>query len=67
MYFPQRDLRFYRVSFYDNIFDADRMSLYVEIGAKDGEELDVEKEKQHVLAGLKETDIITDHTAAQSP
>ena len=61
MYFPQRDLRFYRVGFYDNIFDADRMSLYVEIGAKDGEELDVEKEKQHVLAGLKETDIITDH------
>ena len=32
IYFPQRELAFYRVGFYDNIFDSDRMSLYVEIG-----------------------------------
>ena len=32
VYFPQRDLSFYRVGFYDNIFGTDRMSLYVEIG-----------------------------------
>ena len=50
MYFPQRDIRFYRVGFYDNIFDADRMSLYVEIGAKDGEVLDVEQEMQTVTS-----------------
>ncbi len=32
MYFPDRALSFYRVGWYDNIFDTDRMSLYVEIG-----------------------------------
>ncbi|MBQ9639498.1 MAG: FAD-dependent oxidoreductase [Bacteroidales bacterium] len=32
IYFPQRDLVFYRVGFYDNIIGQDRMSLYVEIG-----------------------------------
>ena len=32
IYFPQRELCFYRVGFYDNIFGSDRMSLYVEIG-----------------------------------
>jgi hypothetical protein len=36
MYFPDRSLSFYRVGWYDNIFDADRMSLYVEIGAPSG-------------------------------
>ena len=73
MYFPQRDIRFYRVGFYDNIFDADRMSLYVEIGAQDGEELDVPQEKQRVLEDLKKANIITDqdlvssHTVTMNP
>jgi protoporphyrinogen oxidase len=31
-YYPSRDTCFYRVGWYDNIFDTDRMSLYVEIG-----------------------------------
>ncbi len=32
IYYPQRDISFYRVGFYDNIFDSERMSLYVEVG-----------------------------------
>lgn len=31
-YFPQRDIAFYRVGFYDNIRGDSRMSLYVEVG-----------------------------------
>lgn len=31
-YFPQPDLAFYRVGFYDNIMNSNRMSLYVELG-----------------------------------
>jgi protoporphyrinogen oxidase len=34
VYYPQRDLSFYRVGFYDNIFATDRMSLYVEVGLR---------------------------------
>ena len=49
MYFPERELSFYRVGFYDNIMGADRMSLYVEIGAAEGETLDVEGARVRVL------------------
>ncbi|MBL91633.1 MAG: LPS biosynthesis protein [Myxococcales bacterium] len=73
LYFPQRDLRFYRVGFYDNIFGTDRMSLYVEIGAKDDEALDVEAEKERVLADLskagivKEQQLISWHSVIMNP
>lgn len=58
-YFPDRSLAFYRVGFYDNIFDTERMSLYVEVGAKHGEPLDVPKIRERVLEGLKREGIIT--------
>jgi protoporphyrinogen oxidase len=32
VYYPDRGTVFYRAGWYDNIFDADRLSLYVEIG-----------------------------------
>ena len=40
IYFPQRELAFYRVGYYDNIFGTDRMSLYVEIGRRADEPID---------------------------
>ncbi len=61
MYYPARDLSFYRVGFYDNIFDTDRMSLYVEIGyPKDGA-VDVAGMRERVLADLRRTGLVTDH------
>ncbi len=60
IYFPDRALRFYRVGFYDNILDGDRMSLYVEVGAPRGERLDVEAEREAVLDGLAREGIVTD-------
>jgi protoporphyrinogen oxidase len=41
MYFPDPACAFYRVGWYDNIFDGDRMSLYVEVGAPAGVRHDV--------------------------
>src|SRR5687767_2231755 len=32
IYYPDRERAFYRVGFYDNIFEQERMSLYVEVG-----------------------------------
>jgi len=61
MYFPERDLRFYRVGWYDNILGADRMSLYVEIGAAAGEPLDVSAERERVLADLARAGITDGH------
>ncbi len=61
MYFPDRSLSFYRVGWYDNIFAADRMSLYVEIGAAHGATFDVDALRARVLHDLRRERIVTDH------
>jgi protoporphyrinogen oxidase len=61
MYFPDPATVFYRVGWYDNILDGDRMSLYVEIGAADGATFEVEALRERVLADLKREQIVTDH------
>ena len=61
VYFPDKSLPFYRIGFYDNIMGTDRMSLYVEIGAKSGQEFDVDAELQGVLDGLKREGYVNDH------
>lgn len=58
-YYPARDTTFYRVGWYDNIFDTDRMSLYVEIGFPKGERIDVAAMRERVLADLRREGVIT--------
>lgn len=61
MYFPDPSLVFYRVGWYDNIFDTDRMSLYVEIGQPEGARYDLDALRTRVLDDLRREQIITDH------
>jgi protoporphyrinogen oxidase len=61
MYFPDRDTSFYRVGWYDNIVESDRMSLYVEIGAADGAKLDPDASLARVLADLAREKIVDGH------
>jgi protoporphyrinogen oxidase len=61
MYFPDPTLSFYRVGWYDNIFDTDRMSLYVEVGLPEGASPDVAALRTRVLDDLRREKIITDH------
>jgi protoporphyrinogen oxidase len=61
VYYPARDLAFYRVGFYDNIFDTNRMSLYVEVGLTADERPDVPALRARVLADLRKVDLIRDH------
>lgn len=59
-YFPGDEV-FYRVGFYNNILDTNKMSLYVEIGA--GGDSPLEDHKiilERVINDLKKTGIITD-------
>jgi protoporphyrinogen oxidase len=57
IYYPDRALPFYRVGFYDNIFDTDRMSLYVEVGlGRDGRG---RKSLEEVLEGLRRDGVLT--------
>jgi protoporphyrinogen oxidase len=59
VYFPDRDCVFYRVGFYDNIFQTDRMSLYVEVGFARDAKVDVEGTKARVLEDLRKQGLVT--------
>jgi len=61
VYYPDRSTCFYRVGFYDNIFDADRLSLYVEIGYSKDAVVDSAAMREQVLTDLKKNGVITDH------
>ncbi|HWO20269.1 MAG TPA: NAD(P)-binding protein [Kofleriaceae bacterium] len=72
MYFPDRSLVFYRVGWYDNIFDTDRMSLYVEIGTPPGaasgaaeiaaeSDAQIDDLRERVLADLARERIVSGH------
>ncbi len=61
VYYPDRARAFYRVGFYDNIFETDRMSLYVELGyPKDAvvDAAEVARAKEAVLEGLRADGVI---------
>lgn len=61
VYYPDPEVSFYRVGFYDNIFDADRLSVYVELGYARDAVVDVEAARARVLADLKKVGVIADH------
>ena len=65
IYYAARDLVFYRVGFYDNIFGSPRMSIYVEIGLPADarpSDADVEDYRARVLADLARVGLIDGHT-----
>ncbi len=61
VYFPSRDVVFYRIGFYDNIFNTERMSLYVEVGFPSDASVDVEATYARVLADLEKTGVTQGH------
>ena len=62
VYFPQRELCFYRVGFYDNIFGSDRMSLYVEVGLAPAASPDIDAMREGVLRDLGKAGIVTEQS-----
>lgn len=59
VYFPSRQTSFYRVGFYDNIFERDRMSLYVELGFPAGAEVHEDEILPRVLDDLAREGVVT--------
>lgn len=65
MYIPDKNVNFYRIGFYDNILDADKLSMYIEIGYGKNDvitEEDVEKQLKLTLENLHKLGIIDDET-----
>ena len=44
IYVPGRDYNYYRIGFYDNILDSDKLSMYIEIGYSKNAEIHVEEQ-----------------------
>jgi len=61
IYYPNRELSFYRVGFYDNIFGDERMSLYVEIGLSADQKVNIESKLEEVLEDLKHVGVVHEH------
>ena len=64
IYIPSKSVNFYRIGFYDNILNSDKLSMYVEIGYAstiDTKDIDIEKELEMTIANLKKLDIIDNH------
>lgn len=58
IYFPQKDICFYRVGFYDNILETDKLSMYVEVGFPKEAEINPNEWLGRVIKDLKKVGII---------
>jgi protoporphyrinogen oxidase len=67
IYFPEKKYSFYRVGYYDNILNTDKLSIYVEIGLEKEAKVNSKDYLGKVLDDLRIAGIIDDHTVvAQS-
>ena len=60
-YYPSKNINFYRVGFYNNILGEGALSIYVEIGFKENDEINVKKEFDLTIENLKQVGVIKNH------
>lgn len=65
IYIPEKDANYYRIGFYDNILDADKLSMYIEIGFPKGAEIDVDRQLTLTLQNLKKHGVIEDDNSLE--
>ncbi|MGL4338604.1 MAG: protoporphyrinogen/coproporphyrinogen oxidase [Turicibacter sp.] len=61
IYYPQKDINFYRVGFYNNILKKDKLSIYVEIGFSSDSEINIDEQYKLTLSNLMKVGIIESH------
>lgn len=62
MYIPDKDVNYYRIGFYDNILDSDKLSMYIEIGFDKDEKIDIDEQLKMTLENLLKNGIIDNDT-----
>lgn len=62
IYIPDKETNYYRIGFYDNILDSNKLSMYIEIGYDKNANINVEKQLNLTLNNLKKQGIIDDST-----
>ena len=60
IYYPGDEF-FYRIGFYNNIAGTEKLSLYVEIGYREIDVIDIDIALERTLADLKRVGVINDH------
>ena len=63
IYIPDKNINFYRIGFYDNILNSNKLSLYIEIGYSKNQKIDEQKIKKQLdltLRNLKKMQVIDD-------
>lgn len=59
IYFPDKNINFYRVGFYDNILNSDRLSMYIEIGYnKEDKNIDIDMQLKKTIENLEKIGIV---------
>lgn len=66
IYYPDREVCFYRVGFYNNILGSEKMSLYVELGFPKGQKIQADLWKERVLHDLRKVGVIVDQHVVAS-
>lgn len=62
IYFPDKNIIFYRLGYYNNIIRSNRMSLYIEIGLPENEAMkEISYYLNKTLEDLKKIGIVTSH------
>lgn len=60
MYIPDKKCNYYRIGFYDNILDSEKLSMYIEIGYDKNADINVKEQLRLTLENLKKQNIIDD-------
>ena len=60
-YIPMKDINFYRMGYYSNILGTDMLSMYIEIGYEENDDIDVEGQLQLTINNLQKLGVVTDH------
>lgn len=61
IYLPEKEYNYYRIGFYNNILNDEKLSMYIEIGFSKDDEIDVNKELKETLENLEKNGITKDN------
>lgn len=61
IYIPDKEINFYRIGFYDNILDSNKLSMYIEIGFSKEADINIEEQLKLTLKNLRNIGVINDH------
>ena len=61
IYLPEKKYNYYRIGFYNNILNDEKLSMYIEIGFSKNDKIDVDKELKETLENLEKNGITKDN------